>query len=384
MDAFYASIEQRDHPEWRGRPVIVGGTGRRGVVSTASYEARVFGVHSAMPMAEARLRAPEAIVVTPRMDVYSSVSDVILGVFHSITPLVEPLSLDEAFLDVTASRALFGDSLQIARRIQNDVYARTRLTISIGCASTKFVAKVASDLHKPNGITVVEPGTEKQFLAVLPVSRLWGAGRVTQQHLQSLGLLTIGDVQRWTPEDLVTTLGEAAGLHFHELAHGRDPREIEPDRDAKSIGREVTFSEDLAGDDACEGVLLELCESVGRRMRRADVRGTVVKLKLRFPPFVTISRQQMLPRPSHDDLDIYYRVLEMFRAARSSGTPVRLLGVSVGGLSTGEVPRQRSMFDTPEEDQKKDRLRRAMDQIKNRFGEDSIRRAGGGPARESS
>lgn len=374
MDAFYASIEQRDHPEWRGKPVIVGGLGRRGVVSTASYEARVFGVHSAMPTASARQLAPNAIYVHPRMSAYVKVSQQIRAVFDHYTPLVEPLSLDEAFLDVTASRELFGGGRAIAEKIQKDIFNNTKLTVSTGVATSKFLAKVASDLHKPNGITVVEPGGELEFLAKLPVSRLWGAGKVTQDHLHHLGMHTIGDLQRWTLADLTQTLGESAGPHFYALSRGLDPRAVETDRDAKSIGREVTFDVDICNDDECEAVLLELCESVGRRMRIEGVRGYCIKLKLRYPPFETLSRQITLAEPTFDDLIIYKNAIELFRKLRPSGKAVRLIGVTAAELAAGPVERQATLFDPPARRAESENLLKALDKIKDKFGDGAIRR----------
>lgn len=374
MDAFYASIEQRDHPEWRGKAVVVAGLGRRGVVSTASYEARVFGVRSAMPTAEARRRAPNAIYVHPRMNVYVRASQQIRAVFDRYTPLVEPLSLDEAFLDVTASESLFGDGETIARKIQKDVCEATELTVSVGVATSKFVAKVASDLHKPNGITNVEAGGEAAFLAKLPVSRLWGAGKVTQNKLESLGMRTIGDVQRWSEEELVKAVGESAGVHFYLLSRGLDPRDVETDRDAKSIGREVTFDLDITNDEELNSVLLELSESVARRMRSEGLRGNCIKLKLRYPPFETLSRQCTLDTPTSDDIAIYKSALELIQKARPSGKAVRLIGVSVGELTSGPAPRQTSLFDNPATSSENTNLLKAIDKIKDKFGERAIGR----------
>ncbi|MFN0206944.1 MAG: DNA polymerase IV [Planctomycetota bacterium] len=374
MDAFYASIEQRDHPEWRGLPVVVGGLGRRGVVSTASYEARKFGVRSAMPTAEARELAPNAIYVTPRMNVYFEASRQIFAIFERYTPLVESLSLDEAFLDVTASRDLFGDGEAIARSIQKEVYEATSLTVSAGVAPSKFVAKVASDLKKPRGITVVRAGEELQFLAPLPLFRLWGAGKVTVKNLEQMGMHTIGDLQRWTLADLTRALGAATAEHFYELSRGRDPREVEPERDAKSIGHETTFEYDITDNDACEQVLLELSESVGRRLRKDNARGFVVKLKLRYPPFITLSRQKKLDRAVDDDIIIYNTARELFRTTRTANEPVRLLGVSVGDLVSSDAARQTTIFEVQEKDRSHERLLKAVDAIKNKFGERAIAR----------
>jgi DNA polymerase-4 len=376
MDAFYAAIEQRDDPALRGKPVIVGGLGKRSVVSTASYEARKFGVHSAMPGARAHELCPHGIFVKPRMGVYAEESRKIRGVFETYTPLVEPLSLDEAFLDVTASRGLFGDGPAVARRVKEDVKRLTKLTVSIGVAASKYVAKVASDLHKPDGLTVVPPGTEAAFLAPLPVSRLWGAGRVTEARLARLGLRTIGDVQKLGLEELRAALGGSFGEHFHALSRGLDSRPVEPELDPKSIGRETTFEDDLTDDDACRAVLLELCESVGRRLRREGARARTVRVKIRFPPFETLTRQVKLERATRDDDEIYRAAASLFAAARAPGSPVRLLGVALADLTLGETATQHGLFEQPGRGASRDRLHNALDAIRDRFGEDAIRRGG--------
>ena len=372
MDAFYASIEQRDRPELLGKPVIVGGEGRRGVVSTASYEARRFGVRSAMPGSRARALCPQGIFVTPRMDVYAAVAEQVRAIFERFTPLVEPLSLDEAFLDVTGCHALFGDGEAIATRIRADVLAETSLTVSVGVATSKYVAKVASDLKKPDGLVVVPAGSERDFLAPLPVGRLWGAGPVTQERLRQAGIETIGDVARLTRERLRALVGEAAAEHYHALANAVDPREVEPERDAKSISHETTFDEDVADDETIRRVLLELSEAVGRRLRRNGIRGEVVRLKLRYPPFETHTRQRKLAAPTDDDLVLYRTAKLLLDEARTSGRPVRLLGVGVSGLLEGPQPRQATLFDEPRVAEKSRNLLRAMDTIRDRFGNDAI------------
>lgn len=375
MDAFYASIEQRDDPALRGKPVIVGGEGKRGVVATASYEARKFGVRSAMPGGRARALCPQAIFVTPRMDAYAAVSEQVFRIFERYTPLVEPLSLDEAFLDVAGSRALFGDGAAIAARIRADVRGETGLTVSVGVATSKYVAKVASDLRKPDGLVVVPEGGERAFLAPLPVGRLWGAGPVTQKRLLDLGIGTIGDVQRMAFEQLAAAVGGAAAEHYHALAQGLDPREVEPERDAKSISHETTFHDDVRGDEELRRVLLELSEAVGRRLRRHGIRGEVVRLKIRFPPFETHTRQRKLGAPTDDDMAIYRTAKALLHEARPGSRPVRLIGVGVAELTSGPQPRQASLFDEPQARERSRNLLRAMDAIKDRFGDDAIRHA---------
>ena len=372
MDAFYAAVEQRDDPSLRGKPVIVGGQGRRGVVATASYEARKFGVHSAMPGSRARALCPDGIFVRPRMEVYAEVSAQIRAIFEHFSPLVEPLSLDEAFLDVTGSQSLFGDGAEIAALLRAEVREQTALTVSVGVASSKYVAKVASDLRKPDGLVVVEPGGERAFLAPLPVGRLWGAGRVTQERLREVGLTTIGEIQALSREQLVDWLGEATGAHFHDLAHGRDPRRVEPDRGAKSLSHETTFDVDVADDDELHRVLLGLSEGVGRRLRRHGLRGWVVRLKLRYPPFETHSRQRKLPSPTDDDLVVYRTARELFASIRPPGKPVRLLGVAVADLTDDQIPHQGALFGAPPEGEKSHKILRALDAIRDRFGDDAI------------
>lgn len=373
MDAFYASIEQRDRPELRGKPVVVGSLGKRGVVSTASYEARRFGVRSAMPGSRARALCPHGVFLPPRMAAYAAESRRIFGIFARSTPLVEPLSLDEAFLDVTACRELLGDGPAIARSIREAVRRETGLTVSIGVATTKYVAKVASDHRKPDGLTIVEPGAEAAFLAPLPLSRLWGAGPRTVAQLERLGLRTIGDLQALAPAALRGAVGQAYAEHFLALARGCDPRSVEPDREARSIGRETTFEEDSTDDEACRRVLLELSESVGRRLRRAGARAGVVRVKVRFPPFRTLTRQEKLPSPTQDDLTIYRAAERLVGSVRRPGAAVRLLGVTACDLTPTGAPGQGLLFSGTGSAERPGLLR-AIDSIRERFGEKAIRR----------
>ncbi len=295
MDAFYASVEQRDDPELRGKPVLVGGRSRRGVVMAASYEARVFGARSAMPMGEALRRVPHAVVVTPRMDRYAQASDGVFAVFRRYTPLVEPLSLDEAFLDVTASTSLFGDGAAIARAIKDDIRDGLELTASAGVAPCKFVAKVASDLRKPDGLVVVRPGEERAFLAPLPVERMWGVGPKTAPKMRALGYATLGDLAR-TDEDALRRAFGSWGASMARLARGEDDRHVIPDRLAKSIGAEQTYEEDLVGADAVSASLLEHSARVARRLVRADMSARTVTVKVKYADFTLVSRQLTLPR----------------------------------------------------------------------------------------
>jgi DNA polymerase-4 len=373
MDAFYAAVEQRDRPELRGKPVIIGGSGPRQVVATASYEARRFGVRSAMPGVRAKQLCPHGVFVAPRMDVYEAVSAEVRAVFDRYTDLVEPLSLDEAFLDVTGSRALFGDGAAIASRVKREVRAATRLTVSVGVATSKYVAKVASDLDKPDGLVVVAPGDERAFLAPLPVSRLWGVGPTTQQQLERAGLRTIGDVQSRTAAQLVAAFGANLGGHLHELANGHDLREVESERAARSIGHEMTFADDLVDADEVHGVLLQLAELVGRRLRRHGLRGGVVRLKLRYPDFTTLTRQRRVP-PTADDLELARVARDLLDAEWDRARGVRLLGVTAAALVDAAAPVQAALFGG--DPRRQERLLRAMDAIRDRHGDDAVGRGG--------
>lgn len=375
MDAFYAAVEQRDHPELRGRPVIVGGGQRRGVVATCSYEARRFGVHSAMPGTEARRRCPQGIFVAPRMEVYSAVARQIHSIFAHFTPLVEPLSLDEAFLDVTGSQRLFGSGPQIARQLKEAVLRDTGLTVSVGVAPCKFVAKVASDLEKPDGLVVVSADQLHTFLAPLPVARLWGAGPVTQQRLLGFGVRTLGDVQRLPLEQLVHILGDRAA-HFQRLCNGDDPRPVAPERGVKSVSHETTFREDLYTRGQCHQILFELSEKVGRRLRRQGLRGRTIHLKLRLGDFSTYTRQVSLHpgEATADDRVIYQHARTLFQALWS-GAGIRLLGVGVSDWATAADVRQGNLFETPGVDRDAQILE-VMDRLRDRFGSAVVRHAG--------
>jgi len=371
MDSFYAAIEQRDHPEYRGKPVIVGGQGPRGVVATASYEARRFGVHSALPGSLARERCPQGIFVAPRMRVYAAESQRIFSIFRQYTPLVEPLSLDEAFLDVTGSRMLFGDGLAIARSIKEQVHHELGLCVSVGIATNKFLAKIASDLDKPDGLVQVPEGEERDFLADLPISRLWGLGPKSQEKLENLGLFRIQQLQDLDLDRCVQIFGENMGRHFHELAHGRDCRPVSTGGAAKSISHETTFGVDIPPGPKTDGILLEFSEAVGLRLRRKGLRGQVVRLKVRFPPFETHSRQRRMQTPTADDLEIYRTASELLRAANPEARHLRLIGVGVSDLVPEGTWRQTDLFAGP--DPRARRALDAMDRIRERHGGKIIR-----------
>jgi len=377
MDAFFAAVEQRDHPRTRGRPVIVGadpkGGRGRGVVAACSYEARVFGVHSAMPIGRAYRLCPRAVFLPVRMERYQEVSERLFAIFARYTDLVEPLSIDEAFLDVTGSTRLFGAAEVIARRIKADIRAEEGLVASVGVAGNKFVAKVASDLGKPDGFVVVPPAQEKAFLAPLPVSRLWGVGTKTERLLRSLGLITIGALAAWPEAALAARFGEA-GRHLWELANGIDDRPVTPEEAAKSIGAETTFAEDSADPRLLRTTLLALAERVGRRLRREGVRGGTVTLKVRFEPFETHTRARTLAIPTALADEIFPVARELLAAARLPGRRIRLLGIAVSRLVRAEAAgRQLPLFGAGAA--RRERVAAVMDAVAERFGEAALTRA---------
>ena len=367
MDAFYASVEQRDNPSLKGKPLIVGGHAQRGVVLAASYEVRPFGVRSAMPMARAMKLAPHAVVVPPRFSAYAEASEQVFAIFERYTPLVEPLSLDEAFLDVTASVGLFGPPADVARRIRKETAAELSLPASAGVASVKFVAKIASDLAKPNGQREVRAEDAVAFLAGLPLSRLWGVGPKTEEELKRAGLQTIGDVAAWDVAWLEARLG-SQGRHLWELARGHDPREVVPDRAAKSVGAEDTFEEDLTSLDLLRSHVHSQALRVGRRLRKAGVQGRVVQLKVKFSDFNVITRRTTLRSPTDDGQALYRAALELLERAHES-RPVRLTGVSVESLDA-EGPHQLGLFSASPPRSAK--LNAALDRIAERFGSKAI------------
>lgn len=331
MDAFFASVEQRDDPSLRGKPVVVGGAAHRGVVAAASYEARKFGVHSAMPMAEALRRCPRAVVVPPRGDRYAEVSSQIFDVFHKYTPLVEGLSIDEAFLDVTASRSLFGDGATIARLVKKDIFIATGLTASAGVAGNKFIAKIASDLEKPDGLTVVA-GDVAGFLAPLPVEKMWGVGPKTAPALRRLGFTTIGDLAGADPAVLERVLG-SWGPEIRELARGNDARDVIPDREAKSIGAEATYDVDLTGRESIARTLLAHASRVAERLTALGLGARAVVVKLKLHDFTVLTRRLTLPARASDTQTLHDACLTLLeRFPLSPSARVRLTGVSTQDL----------------------------------------------------
>lgn len=374
MDAFYASVEERDRPELVGTPVIVGGTPEgRGVVAAANYVARKFGVHSAMPAVTAHRLCPRGVFLRPRMDYYAEVSDQIRGIFEKYTPLVEPLSLDEAFLDVTGCARLFGPAETIGWMIKQEIRERLRLVASVGVAPNKFLAKIASDLKKPDGFVSVEPGRVQEFLDPLPVGRLWGVGKVTGQVFEKLGIHRIGQL-RQMPVELLRHHFGSGGDHLWELSQGIDDRPVVPEQEAKSISHETTFAQDLVDPEQMRAWLLELSEQVGCRMRRHGLQGRTVQLKVRYEDFHTITRAQTLPQPTNVTQEIWQTADQMFtERLPARRLHIRLLGVGMSGFEHPAMV-QLSLF--PEaEHERQVRLDEVADQIKERFGQSGLQRA---------
>jgi DNA polymerase-4 len=371
LDAFFAAVEQRDQPELRGKPVVVGmgGSNDRGVVAAASYEARVFGVHSALPIRTARRLCPDCIFVPVRGAVYASVSRDVMAILRRFTPVVEPISIDEAFMDVTASRALFGDGRAIATRIKATIREELELTASVGVASTKLVAKVGSDLRKPDGLVVVEPGDEAAFLAPLPISRLWGVGPSTAAALRDYGVATIGDLAAMDRASLVRRFGQH-GAALVDRAHGRDVDPVSDPDAAKSVGHEHTFDEDTSDPEVLERTLLAMSEGVSARLRDAGVRATTVTVKVRDSAFASVTRQRKLVEPTDLTEPIWRAALDLARP-EFRGKRIRLVGVTASGLGERD---QLGLFDGIS-DERQRRVVVAADELRHRFGTRAVTRA---------
>jgi DNA polymerase IV len=371
LDAFFAAVEQRDRPELRGRPVVVGGAGgedARGVVSAASYEARRFGIHSAMSLREAYRRCPEAVFLPVAGRRYQAASRDVMEILRRFTPLIEPISIDEAFLDVTASAALFGDGPAIAARIKDDVHAEVGLTVSVGVARTKLVAKIASDLRKPDGLVVVAAGDEATFLAPLPIGRLWGVGEKTAAALSEYSVRTIGDLAALPPDLMVRRFGKH-GASLVDRARGIDPDPVHDGDPAKSVGHEHTFDVDTSDPEVIERTLLAMAEGVAGRLRSAGVRAGTVTVKIRDDAFRTITRQRTLPEPTDLTDPIYATALDLARP-ELRGMRVRLLGVTASNLGERE---QLSLFEAT--DPRRRRAVEAADSLRRRYGEGAVTRA---------
>ncbi len=386
MDAFYASIEQRDHPELRGKPVIVGATSPRGVVAAASYEARKFGVRSAMPGFEARRLCPQGVFLPPSMSRYAEVSDQVHAVFEEFTDVIEPLALDEAFLDISGSVGLFGGREELARKLKLRVREATGLAVSVGVGSSKVVAKIACSLSKPDGLRLIVSGEERAFLAPLPVRRLWGVGPVTAEGLERAGIRKIGDLAGL--DDLRTreVLGQR-GFELRDLARGIDRREVASDREMKSCGEENTFEVDVIDRDTIASTITSHAEAVARRLRHAGLRGRTVTLKMKLarrqgersarvgtlsePVYPLLTRQKTLSDPTDDGARIREVALALWDA-EALDEPVRLIGVSLSGFDNSSQQLE-LLFEPPKK--ARDPVGPVLDQIQERFGKGAIRRA---------
>jgi len=372
MDAFYPSVEVLDNPALKGKPVIVGGSRERGVVSSASYEARKFGVHSAQPMATAMRLCPHGIFLPVRMARYKEVSEQVFEIFYRFTPLVEPLSIDEAFLDVTGSTRLFGRPGDIAKKIKKTVLEETGLTVSAGVASSKFVAKIASDMDKPDGLTIVSPDRVREFLNPLPIKKMWGVGKVMQQALMRLNVRTFRDLSQVPLKVLEKEFGKR-GLMLHQLSMGIDDREVIPDHEMKSIGHEETFSQDILDMNTAKKKLLYLANKVAYRMRKKEAAGKTVTLKVKYSDFRQVTRSKTLPKSTDDGFEIYSTVCRLLEKTAVGKRPVRLLGISLSQLSFLGAEHQLTLFDQDADSLKRKNLNIALDSLYEKYGEENIK-----------
>jgi DNA polymerase-4 len=380
MDAFYAAIEVLDHPEWRGLPLVVGSPpDQRGVVSTCSYEARRYGIHSAMPSRTAGKLCPQAVFVPVRMERYAEVSARIIQILEEFTPLIEPLSLDEAFLDVKGALGMWGDAVTIAREVKVRIRDRTGLTASVGVAPNKFLAKMASDINKPDGLTVV-PVTESgimEFLAPLPVTKMWGIGKVTGARLAKKGIRTIGQLQKLDLKPLESLFGKSGAADMADLVRGHDSRPVITHREEKSISNEYTFDRDESDLERVRQRLLELAEEVGGRLRKSGKLAGTARIKLRFGDFSTITRQTSFPVALDSDRELIACALSLFERERVKRA-IRLVGFGVSNFTAPgrAAPAQQDLFAkiSGKGDGRNRKLDRAVDKLRRSFGSDAIKR----------
>ena len=351
MDAFYASVEQRDNPELRGKAIAVGGSpqGRGGVVATASYEARKFGIRSAMPSKRALELCPDVIFVRPRFDAYKEASQKIREIFSRHTDLIEPLSLDEAYLDVTHDKQQIGSAIKIAQLIKAAIKDELHLTASAGVSVSKFVAKIASDLNKPDGLTFIGPGDVVQFMEQLPVEKFHGVGKVTADKMKKMGLHTGADLKRLTEEDLVSRFGKV-GHFYYRIVRGIDEREVQPHRETKSVGAEDTFAEDLTVAEDMHSELDKIATTVSTRMQRYQLKGRTITLKIKYSDFKQITRNQSLPELVNDKDTILAHAIKLLTGTDPAGKKIRLLGISVSNFEIKpryEIPNPKGRNNTP-------------------------------------
>ena len=380
MDAFFASIEQLDHPEYKGHPVIVGGLSSRGVVATCSYEARKFGVHSAMPISRAKKLCPDGIYVYPRMDRYKEVSYQIFSIMKEFTPHIEPLSIDEAFLEVSGMSTMYSGPKALGRAIKDRVFEETGLIISAGLAPNKFLAKLASDLDKPDGLVVIPYGREKEILAPLPIKRIWGVGPRTEKILKTGGFHLMRHIQALPDESSLIPLVGNQARRIWELANGIDDRPVETDRKIQSIGAEETYEEDLTDGSAIELEFRYFANRLSKRLRKRNLLGHTVSIKVRYDDFTTVSRQKRLDTPSDHEHVFFETALLLWNKLMQDKTsgltfmdppgPIRLLGLTVSGLDE-EVPMQDSLFESPKYETE-NKLAGVLDSLESKFGETAV------------
>ena len=380
MDAFFASIEQLDYPEYKGHPVIVGGLSSRGVVATCSYEARKFGVHSAMPISRAKKLCPDGIYVYPRMDRYKEVSHQIFSIMKEFTPHIEPLSIDEAFLEVSGMSTMYSGPKALGRAIKDRVFEETGLIISAGLAPNKFLAKLASDLDKPDGLVVIPYGREKEILAPLPIKRIWGVGPRTEKILKTGGFHLMRHIQALPDESSLIPLVGNQARRIWELANGIDDRPVETDRKIQSIGAEETYEEDLTDGSAIELEFRYFANRLSKRLRKRNLLGHTVSIKVRYDDFTTVSRQKRLDTPSDHEHVFFETALLLWNKLMQDKTsgltfmdppgPIRLLGLTVSGLDE-EVPMQDSLFESPK-NETENKLAGVLDSLESKFGETAV------------
>ena len=368
MDAFYASVAELDHPEYKGKALVVG-AGTRGVVLSANYEARKFGIRAAMPVGRAKRMAPHAIFIAPEHHRYSEISERVMAIFHSYTPLVEPISLDEAFLDVTGSQKLFGTGREIAAKIREQVEKEEGITCSVGLAQSKFIAKLASQHCKPNGMLEIKPDRILEFLHPLPVRAIWGVGPKTAESLERLGLHTVSDIAHTPRATLIRALGDATGASLYELAWGRDYRDVIPDEPEKSIGNEETFSEDLDNPEEILREFLRMTEKATARLRERSLFAKTISIKIKFADFSSLTRSKTVPIAIDNTHDTYEVVKALYLALRNDGARIRLVGVSFSQLQEG-APVQLELGARERGWREADT---AIDRAQARFGRGSVR-----------
>ncbi|MEN9857125.1 MAG: hypothetical protein RLZZ222_272 [Actinomycetota bacterium] len=368
MDAFYASVAELDHPEYKGKALVVG-AGTRGVVLSANYEARKFGIRAAMPVGRAKRMAPHAIFIAPEHHRYSEISERVMAIFHSYTPLVEPISLDEAFLDVTGSQKLFGTGREIAAKIREQVEKEEGITCSVGLAQSKFIAKLASQHCKPNGMLEIKPDRILEFLHPLPVRAIWGVGPKTAESLERLGLHTVSDIAHTPRATLIRALGESTGASLYELAWGRDYRDVIPDEPEKSIGNEETFSEDLDNPEEILREFLRMTEKATARLRERSLFAKTISIKIKFADFSSLTRSKTVPIAIDNTHDTYEVVKALYLALRNEGARIRLVGVSFSHLQEG-APVQLELGARERGWREADT---AIDRAQARFGRGSVR-----------